>query len=474
MTIPKSKNKLVFILLGLITLLIIVAVVKSKSKTKGEKVSVEKVEKRTIKEKVSASGKIFPETEVKISSDVSGEIVELYIEEGDSVSIGQLLARIDPDQYQSQVERGIASVNNSKAQLANARSGIQRSKAQLTQAKAQKEQIEAQISNTRAIHERNIGLHKDGIISDSDFETSLSNLRVLEANLRSSEANVKSSEANLESAKQSAKAAEYTVKSTEASLRELKTSLRKTTIYSPNNGIVSMLNVEKGERVVGTSMMSGTEMMRIANLDAMEVQVDVSENDVLRVSLMDTVEIEVDAYIDRKFEGTVTEIANSASNTATASLTTDQVTNFVVKIRINPNSYADLITPGNRSPFRPGMSASVEINTRTEIDVLSVPIQAVTTREKEENKKKGKAKKAKEDLNTDELREIVFICRGDSAIIAEVKTGIQDDDYIQILSGLQVGDEVVTGPYSAVSRKLEDGDIVNKVDEDELYNRKKD
>ncbi len=468
----KNKNTLVFILVGVILLLIIVAVVKSKSKAKGEKVSIEKVEKRTIKEKVSASGKIFPETEVKISSDVSGEIVELFIEEGDSVVAGQLLAKIDPDAYQSQVERGVASVNNSMAQLANAKSGVERSKAQLTQAKAQKEQIEAQIANTRAIHNRNIGLHKDGIISDSDFETSQSNLKALEANLRSATANVKTAEANLESAIQSSKAAGFSVKSAEASLKELRTSLRKTTIYAPTDGIVSMLSVEKGERVVGTSMMSGTELMRIANLDAMEVQVDVSENDVLRVSLNDTAEIEVDAYLDRKFKGIVTEIANSASNTATASLTTDQVTNFVVKIRIAPDSYDDLITRKNRSPFRPGMSASVEINTHTENDALSVPIQSVTTREKDEDKKKEKIKKDKAEDN--ELREIVFVCKGDSAKIVEVKTGVQDDEYIQILSGLQEEDEVVTGPYSAVSRKLKDGTVVNKVDEDELYKRKKD
>lgn len=477
MTKRKNKNTLVFILLGVIVLLMAVAIIKNKTKAKGEKVSVEKVEKRTIAEKVTASGKIFPETEIKISSDVSGEIVELYIEEGDSVVMGQLLAKIDPDAYQSQVERGVASVNNALAQVANAKSGVERSKAQLTQAKAQKEQIEAQIVNTRAIHNRNIGLHKEGIISDADFENSLSNLNALEANYRSVEANVKSAEASLESAIQSTKAAEYSVKSAEASLKELQTSLKRTTIYAPVNGIISLLNVEKGERVVGTSMMSGTEMMRIANLDAMEVQVDVSENDVLRVSLMDKVEIEVDAYIDRKFEGVVTEIANSASNTATASLTTDQVTNFIVKIRIDPGSYADLITKDNPSPFRPGMSASVEINTRTENEVLSVPIQAVTTREKEENKKKGKSDEnddlEKKEPSQSELREIVFICKGDSAKIAEVKTGIQDDEYIQILSGLKEGDEVVTGPYSAVSRKLEDGDIINKVTEDELYNRKK-
>ncbi len=466
----KNKNTLLFILLGAIVLLVVAAIIKSKTQKKGEKVSVEKVEKRTIKEKVSASGKVFPETEVKISSDVSGEIVELYIAEGDSVTAGQLLAKIDPDAYQSQVERGVASVNNAQAQLANAKSGVERSKAQLTQAIAQKEQIEAQITNARAIHNRNIGLHKDGVISDAEFDASLSNLEALEANLRSAVANVVSSEANLEAAIQSVKAGEYTVKSMEASLKELQTSLRRTTIYAPTSGVISMLNVEKGERVVGTSMMTGTELMRIANLDVMEVQVDVSENDVLRVSLNDTAEIDIDAFIDRKFWGVVTKIANSASNTATASLTTDQVTNFVVKIRIAPESYTDLIVPGKRFPFHPGMSASVEINTRTEQDVLSVPIQAVTTREKED-KKKNKTEET-ETISASDLREIVFVCHGDTAKIADVKTGIQDDEYIQVISGLQEGDEVVTGPYSAVSRKLKDGDLVNKVDEDELYNRK--
>ena len=236
-----------------------------------------------------------------------------------------------------------------------------------------------------------------------------------------------------------------------------------------------MLNVEKGERVVGTSMMSGTEMMRIANLECRwKFRLMSVKMMSFRVSLKDTAEIEVDAYIDRKFEGVVTEIANSASNTATASLTTDQVTNFVVKIRIDPKSYADLINENLRSPFRPGMSASVEINTHTEKDALSVPIQAVTTREKDEDKKKSTDKTKKEEVSNSELREIVFATKGDSAKIVDVKTGVQDDEYIQILSGLKEGDEVITGPYSAVSRKLKDGDIVTVVDEDELYGRKKD
>lgn len=471
----KKNNTLIYVLVGVIALLIIAALVFRGGKSKGEKVSVETIEKRTINETVAASGKIYPETEVKMSSDVSGEIVELHVEEGDSVVAGQFLAKIDPDAFQSQVERAQASVNNSKAQLANARSGIERAKAQLTQAEAQKEQIDAQLTNSRNIHERNEGLHKDGVISDLELEASLANLEALIANQKSAIANVATAAASLESAKQSKEAAEYTVKSTEASLREFNTSLRRTTIYAPTDGVVSMLNVEQGERVVGTSMMSGTEMMRIANLNSMEVQVDVSENDVLRVSVGDRVEIEVDAYLDRKFDGLVTQVANSASNTATASLTTDQVTNFTVKIRLDASSYADLIKPNSGFPFRPGMSASVEIFTHSEEGAISVPIQSVTTREDEDKKKKNKAMKgpdAEEEDNFDDLREVVFVAKGDSAIMVEVKTGIQDDSYIQILKGIEVGDQVITGPYNAVSRKLEDGDVIQVVDEDELYGRK--
>ncbi len=474
----KKNNKLVYILIGVIVLLIIAALVFRGGKSKGEKVSVEKVEKRTINETVSASGKIYPETEIKMSSDVSGEIVELHVEEGDSVVTGQLLAKIDPDAYQSQVERAVASLNNTKAQVANAKSGIERARAQLTQAEAQKEQIQAQLTNSKAIHQRNEGLHKDGVISDAEFETSLSNLEGLKANIKSSIANVKTAEASLESAKQSKEAADYNVKSAEATLKEFNTSLRRTAIYAPTDGVVSLLNVEQGERVVGTSMMTGTEMMRIANLSSMEVQVDVSENDVLRVSVGDRVDIEVDAYIDRKFKGIVTQVANSASNTATASLTTDQVTNFTVKIRLDQSSYADLISPSSGFPFRPGMSASVEIFTHSEEGAVSVPIQSVTTREDEDAKKKNKAKKGpkadEDDTDNDDLSEVVFVARGDSAIMVEVKTGIQDDSYIQILQGVEVGDEVITGPYNAVSRKLEDGKEIQVVEEDELYGRKED
>ena len=467
------KNNRLLIILGIAAVaLIAVAAIRGSKKPKGEKVAVEKADYKTIKEIVEASGKVFPETEINISSDVSGEIVDLFVEEGDSVILGQILAKVNPDSYKSIVERGEAGLNNAKAQVANSIAGVERARAQELVAKADVTRIEAQIENTASIHKRNEDLYKDGIISDADFESSLSSLKTLEANLEAAQASYQSATANLESAKQTVAGAEYTVKSSEASLKEMKTNLRRTTIYAPSNGTISMLNVEKGERVVGTEMMAGTELMRIANLNQMEVQVDVSENDVLRVSLGDSVEIEVDAYLDRTFGGVVYQIANSASNSATTALTTDQVTNFVVKIRIDPSSYADLVSPVKKYPFRPGMSASVEINTHTEKDVLSVPIQAVTTREKEDEKK-GKGRLVNNTSETDEedIYEAVFIAEADTVRIAPVKIGIQDDSYIQILQGIEEGEEVVIGPYAAVSKELEQGDAIRIVDEEDLYKK---
>lgn len=456
----KGNNWLIIGLVIAILGLVGVAIWQGGKKPKGEKVTVEQIEKRTIIEKVAASGKVFPQTEVKISSDVSGEIVELYVEEGDSVVIGQILAKIDPDAYQSQVERGVASVNSSKAQLANSRSQIQN-------LKAQKEQIEAQLENAREIHKRNEKLKKDGVISDQDFDASLSNLRSLEANLRSSDATIKAAE-------ESANASQFQVESSEATLKELRTNLRRTTIYAPMNGIVSMLSVEKGERVVGTVQMTGTEMMRIANLNAMEVRVDVSENDIPRVSINDEVDIEVDAYINRKFKGFVTQIANSASGAAAiTSLTSDQVTNFEVRISIDPGSYADLVSPSNPYPFRPGMSSSVEIYTEKRMNVLAVPIQAVTTRDKDDKKGKKGGEEKTEEKDADDLVEVIFLAVDDTAKMVKVTTGIQDDDFIQILMGIDGGEEVITAPYSAISRKLKSGKKLQKVKEDELYNTEK-
>ena len=444
----KKKNRLwlTLALIGLIAVLIAAAIFKNKSKPKGTEVKIEKASKRTIKETVSASGRIFPEKEVKISSDVSGEIVELYVEEGDSVKTGQLLAKIDPEAYFSAVERGEAGLNAAKASLANSQSNIESSK-------AQKEQIIAQLENARTIHQRNEELFKEGVISQAEYDQSLTNVRQLEANLRSAEASIKSAE-------KAAEGSRFQVKSSEASLKELKTSLSRTSIKAPTDGIISSLSVEQGERVVGTIQMTGTEMMRIANLSTMEVQVDVSENDILRVSLDDEVDIEVDAYIDEVFKGKVTEIANSASNiSSVTSLNTDEVTNFVVKVRIDPESYKGILSGQQQYPFRPGMSASVDIYTDKVEGALSIPIQAVTVRENEDDDK--------DESEDEDFQEVVFKVMGDTVSMVEVVTGIQDDEYISITSGLSLEDEIVTGPYSAVSKSLESGSQIQIKEEKE-------
>ncbi|MCC6726989.1 MAG: efflux RND transporter periplasmic adaptor subunit [Saprospiraceae bacterium] len=474
-TAKKKRNWLVFGIVGLIAVLVVAAVIKGKNSNKGELVETEKAALRTIKETVEASGKVFPKTEVKISSDVSGEIVELYVKEGDSITVGQVLARVDPEAYNSQVERAAAGVNSSKSGLANA-------KAQIEAARASKEQLEAQLANAREIHKRNEKLFKDGVVSQQDFDASLTNVKQLESNVRAAEANIRS-------AQQTASSNEFQIKSAEASLKEINTSLKRTTIYATMSGILSKLNVEKGERVVGTSMMAGTEIMRIADLKYMEVQVEVTENDLPRIALGQMATIEIDAYLDRKFTGKVVEIAHTANNlvssaTGSVNLTTDQVTNFIVTIDIDQSSYKDLVKPGKPYPFRPGMSASVEILTNTEDKVVSVPIQAVGTRDKEEKAADApkKAEKVNEEaaaadaatMGMDDLLEVVFVVMpGDSVAQRTVKTGIQDNDYIQILEGLSDGEEVVIGPYAAVSRKLETGTKIQKETKEDKEKKKK-
>ncbi len=422
-----------------------------RNKKEGIAITTEKVEKRTITETVSASGRIFPEKEIKISSDVSGEVVELFVAEGDSVVAGQILAKIDPDAYISAVERGKATLNSAKSQKALSESQIESNI-------AQKEQILAQLKNAQNIYDRNVTLHNDGVISDADLENSLASLEGIKANIKSAEASIRASQKSVESAA-------YNIESTAATLKELQTSLNRTTIKAPTSGIVSSLSVEQGERVVGTMQMAGTEMMRIANLNNMEVQVDVSENDIVKVNLRDTVDIEVDAYLDKTFKGTISEIANSASNivgSSAMSLNTDQVTNFTVKISIDPNSYKDLQMAGKQYPFHPGMSASVDIFTDKASDVITVPIQAVTTRvpEDENNKK--------------EYEEIIFSHVGDSVQVNVVTTGIQDDEYIQITNGIDYGTDIVSGPYSAISSKLEQGkQVYIQEEKDEKSDKKK-
>jgi len=449
----KKSNKILKWLSGIIVLLIIIAIIGKKAGWFGKaneiKVSTAIVELKTVIETVSANGKIQPETEVKISSDVSGEIRELYVKEGDSVSKGQLLARIDPELYASALDRSSASLSNAKASAAS-------SKARLLQAEARFIEIEKQYNRTKKMAEQKL-------VSDAEIETATSSY--------------KNAKAEVEAIKQGVVGSDFTVKSFEASLKESRKNLTRTEIFAPVSGIVSSLKVEKGERVVGTSQMAGTEMMRIANLNAMEVSVDVNENDIIKVGLGDTALIEVDAYGTRKFKGIVSEIANSASSTAAT--TSDQVTNFVVKIRILQSSYADLTAKfGKRKAvFRPGMSASVEVQTEVEKNVLAIPIEAVTIRPESaldttKTDDKNKETIVKTDDSKEEI-EVVFVNNNNTANIRKVKTGIQDDKNIIILSGLAKGDEVVSGPYSIVSKTLKHGNKINKVSKEMLFEVKK-
>lgn len=434
----KKKNTLKY-LLGVFVILIVFVIIGKKAGWFGKpeiiEVSVEKPSKRTITESITANGKIQPEVEVKISPEVSGEIIELPIKEGDHVEKGVLLCRIKPDTYLSYKERAIAAVNSSKARL--------------TQAQAQQAQSELAFNRSKQLFDQKA-------ISESDFETAKTNFEV---------------------AQSSVKAALFEVESSQASLKETEENLRKTTIYAPMSGTISKLNVELGERVVGTAQFTGTEILRIADLGRMETRVDVNENDIVRVKMNDTALIEVDAYVDRKFKGIVTQIANSASVQGT---TTDQVTSFEVRILLLEDSYKDLISSKNPSPFRPGMSTTVDIRTQTKLNVLTIPIQAVTTRSDSVN---NNAASGLSEVNEDqkvnqtttttakpsEIKEIVFVAKGDSAKQVVVKTGIQDNIYIEITEGLKGDEEVIAAPFSAISRKLKDGKLIKKVAKEKLF-----
>ncbi len=453
----KKKTKIIlFSIIGFVVLLAIGKAAGAFGQKEDIKVSVEIAERRSITEIITANGKIQPETEVRISSDVSGEIVELHVKEGDEVKAGDLLIKIKPDIYLSNLDRMTASVNSSKANLAN-------SKARLAQ-------IKAQFEKSKLDYEREKGLLKEGASTQVQYEQAHTNYI--------------SAKAEVEAAEQTVNASVYSIKSSEASLKEARENLNKTTIYAPMSGTVSMLNVEKGERVVGTMQMTGTELLRIANLSKMEVIVEVNENDIIKVHHKDTAIIEVDAYFETEFKGIVTEIANSAQNTGSQQVSVDQVTNFEVKILILKESYKDLIPKDNPAyyPFRPGMSATVDIQTKTIDNALSVPIQSVTTRSdsalerrfkrkserKKEEEKKDKKKEKKK--NEDDLKVVVFILNKDNTVsMKEVQTGIQNNDYIQITKGINDSIEVVSAPYSAITKKLKDGQKVKKTDKDKLY-----
>jgi len=455
----KMKRKWIWGTILVFAMVLLAVIYKTKNRPKGIEVVTEMVSNKTITETVSASGKIYPEKEIKISSDVSGEITELYVKEGDSVKVGQILARINPDVYVSAVERTSAGVNVARSQAKATQVNIQ-------SAKAQRDQIKSQLVNAERILERSRKLLKEGVLSQAELETAETNYKNLESSLRSAEANI-------ESVSRQSEGSSYGVKDAEAMLKEQKTNLGRTIIKAPVDGIVSRLSVEKGERVVGTVQMSGTEMMRIADLNVMEVQIEVSENDIVRIENGNPANIEVDAWKNKNFTGHVTEISNSASNLGAVQMTNDQVTKFIVKVRIDSSSYSDLIKMKNSSPFKPGMSATVEIKTYTVENTLAVPIQSVRAYNPEEENKKTDLNSKSADVikssvpesaSTRKLRyiEAVFIKSGDTVIRKQVLTGIQDQNYIQIKEGLEGNEEVISGPYSAISRDLKQGVKIRK------------
>lgn len=441
MNFKSKKTRTIIIIISVIVLVILIIIAAGKGqREKGIKVTTETVQKRTIIETVSANGKIQPELDVKISPYISGEVIELKVKEGDKVKRGDLLAKIDPEIYRANYDRTKASLNAQRANEASAQARLV--------------QVEAQFENARTSFDRSKKLFEQSVISQADYDAALANYQVAKA--------------EVEAARQSVKSSQFAVESTVASLDEAKENLTKTAIYAPSDGTVAKLSVEVGERVMGASQFSaGTEIMKLANLDEMEVVVEVNENDIVRVSLFDTAVIEVDAYLDHKFKGIVSEIATSANTTG---ISADQVTNFEVKIRILRESYENLIDTTNlvRSPFRPGMSATVDIQTETTYDVLTIPIQAVaaradTTGKVENDEKTGDV------VMDDKYIEVVFLYDNGKAKLQEVKTGIQDNTYIEITEGLKEGDEVITGPYRAVSKNLKNGDVVKKVDKKDLF-----
>ena len=460
------NKTLKWVIISLVILIVLLVILKKAGllgKDQGIKVTTEKVTKRTIVETVNASGKIYPEIEVKMSPDISGEIVELNVEEGDSVKKGQVLARIYGDIYATQRDQAAAIVNQQQAQLANSTASIGAMQAQLDQAKK--------------TYDMQKQLYDGKVISANEFNTA--------------DAAYKSALANFNAAKQSINASQAGVESAKAGLAKANKDISLATLVSPMNGVVDLLNVKKGERVVGSSMMAGTEMMRIADMGKIEIRVDVGENDIPKVHLGDSATIEVDAYNDRKFAGIVTQIASSnngaASQTELSSSTSTDVTNYKVYIRLSPDSYKDLINPlkSKSFPFRPGMSASADIQTRTKTNVLSIPINAVTTREKNDSTGNDKTQMANNADNNpagvtnsnagnNDLDEVVFIVQPDGTVKKQiVKTGIQDINDIEITAGLKEGDEVVSGPYDVVSKTLKPKDKVKVVPKSELFNTKK-
>lgn len=413
-----KKNTLIWIAI-IATVLIVVLLIGSKQGWFGKQgnfkeVEITKIETLDIIETVAATGKIQPEIEVKLSSEVSGEIIELPIKEGQQVEKGDLLVKINPDLVQAALSQSQAGLQNVRAQLSQAEAGLK---------------------NAKLTYERSKVLFEKGVISKSEWDRTV---------------------ADYESAEASVKSAYYSVQSASANVKQSQDNLSRTAIYAPMSGTISKLSVELGERVVGTAQMAGTEIVRVANLNNMEVEVDVNENDIVKVGVGDPTNVEVDAYLKREFKGVVTEIANSAESTLSA----DQVTNFKVKVRILADSYKDLTEgkPENYSPFRPGMTATVDVITNKKENIIGVPISAIVIKNDTSSVKKTGVKD--NISSTSEKFECVFVKNGEEAKLRVIETGIQDDSTIEIISGLSEGEEVITGPYTTVTKTLVNGDKV--------------
>jgi HlyD family secretion protein len=425
-------------------------------KDEGLKVATEKVERRTIIETVSASGKVYPEIEVKVSPDISGEIVELNVQEGDSVRRGTVLAKIYADIYTTQRDQASAIVTQEQARVENA--------------KAQLPGLKAALEFAQRTYDRQKQLVDEKVISRAEFEQAQNSLQTAQANYNAAVETIRGGQAGVASA--------------QASLQRADKDLSRTSVLSPMDGVVSLLSVKKGERVVGNSMMAGTEMMRIADMSKIEVRVDVGENDIPKVSLGDSALVEVDAYNNRKFRGVVTQIASSsvtAGAQQTQITTSTDVTNYKVYIRLIPESYKDLVDPSKpkKFPFRPGMSASADIQTKTKPNVIAVPINAVTTREKgtdnvvtkgaDQTSTAGLQENEKAGLSSD-LDEVVFVLQKDGTVKkVKVKTDIQDINYIEVTEGITEGAEVISAPYNVISKTLKDGMKVKVVPKEQLF-----
>ncbi len=446
--------KWILISIGAILLILIVVKLAAGPSDTGVKVAIEKAAKRTIVETVNASGKIYPEIEVKVSPDISGEITELTVQEGDSVTKGQVLARIYADIYSSQRDQAAAQVAQSQATVANSSASI--------------EALRAQLAQDKVAYNRNKELFDQKVISKAELEQ-------VEVKMRSSQAQYNAAQQNI-------RGLQAGVQSTRTQLQQANKNLGRATITAPMSGVISMLNVKKGERVVGTAQMAGTEMMRVADLGSMEVRVDVGENDVVKVSIGDEADVEVDAYNNRKFKGVVTQIASSTKGAGAAG---NDVTNYEVHIRLDPTSYSDLYDPAKpkKFPFRPGMNASADIKTKKKENVVAIPITSVAARvkgsdqnldqkKKEAEKKKDESEEEEVAIASDELEEVVFVLNAEGKVEKRVvTTGIQDINYIEIITGLKGGEEIVAAPYNAVSKTLKSGTKVTVVPKDKLFEK---